>query len=118
MIFDYTSKKQGNISIFKFQGELIDKNQAIPLLETVNECIAKNEFNILLDLSELKYLNSTGLNVIITILTKARKGGGDVAVCNVSKKVNELLVITKLNQVFNVCPNEEAAIEILNKKSA
>ena len=115
MKFDYTSTKQNNISIFKLKGELIEKDQAIPLLESINECIAKNEFNILLDLAELKYLNSTGLNVIITILTKARKGGGDVAVCNVSKKVNELLVITKLNQVFNVCRDEETAIEVLNK---
>lgn len=115
MTFEYTKKQQNNISIFKLQGELIDKNQAFSLLEEINECIAKNEFNILLDLEGLKYLNSTGLNVIITILTKARKGGGDVAVCNVSKKVNELLIITKLNQVFNVCKDEDAAIEVLNK---
>ncbi|OFY85172.1 MAG: hypothetical protein A3F72_05170 [Bacteroidetes bacterium RIFCSPLOWO2_12_FULL_35_15] len=115
MTFAYTSKKQDNISIFKLQGELIDKNQAMSLLEEINECIANNEFNILLDLADLKYLNSTGLNVIITILTKARKGGGDVAVCNVSKKVNELLVITKLNQVFNVCSSEKNAIEVFNK---
>lgn len=115
MTFEYTSKKQNNISIFKLQGELIDRNQAILLLEEINECIAKNEINILLDLAELKYLNSTGLNVIINILTKARKAGGDVAICNVTKKVNELLVITKLNQVFNVCSNEDAAIEVLNK---
>ena len=115
MIFSYKSSKQGAIKNFHFYGELIDRGQATSLLDEIEEGIEKNENKILLNLADLKYLNSSGLNVIINILTKARKSGGDVAICNVNKKITELLVITKLNSVFNVCDNAEKGAEILNK---
>lgn len=115
MIFSYKSSKQGGINSYQFYGELIDRGQATALLDEVETAVAKNENKILLNLADLKYLNSSGLNVIINILTKARKSGGEVAICNVNKKITELLVITKLNSVFNVCDNEEKGIEILNK---
>jgi len=115
MIFDYKSSKHGDINSYLFYGELIDRGQATLLLEEIETGISKNENKILLNLVDLKYLNSSGLNVIINILTKARKAGGDVAICNVNKKITELLIITKLNSVFNVCNTVEDAIEILNK---
>lgn len=115
MIFSYKSSKQGEINTYLFFGELIDRGQATSLLDEIEECVAKNQTKILLNLTDLKYLNSSGLNVIINILTKARKAGGDVAICNVNKKITELLVITKLNSVFNVCDSVEEGIKILNK---
>ncbi len=115
MIFNYKSSKQGDINTYLFYGELIDRGQATLLLDEIETAVAKNETKILLNLADLKYLNSSGLNIIINILTKARKAGGDVAICNVNKKITELLVITKLNSVFNVCDSVEKGIEILNK---
>jgi anti-sigma B factor antagonist len=115
MIFSYKSSKQGAVTLFSFYGELIDRGQATSLLDEIEEGIEKNENRILLNLADLKYLNSSGLNVIINILTKARKSGGDVAICNVNKKINELLVITKLNSVFNVSESVDDALSLLNK---
>ncbi|CAN5350239.1 hypothetical protein BH10BAC1_BH10BAC1_13770 [soil metagenome] len=115
MIFSYKSSKQGAINTYLFYGELIDRGQATGLLDEIEAHIEKNETKILLNLADLKYLNSSGLNVIINILTKSRKAGGDVAICNVNKKITELLVITKLNSVFNVCNSVEEGIAILNK---
>ena len=115
MIFNYKSNNKKGINLYLLQGELIDRGQAIGLLEEIDVAIEKNENKILLDLAELKYLNSSGLNVIINILTRARKSGGDVAICNVNKKITELLIITKLNGVFNVCDSVDKGIAILNK---
>lgn len=115
MVFEYKLNKQENINLFHLSGELIDRNQASPLLAEIDESISKGESKILLNLQELKYINSSGLNVLINILTKARKVGGEVAICCVNKKITELLVITKLDSIFNVKENEEKAIEILNK---
>ncbi len=115
MIFEYKSSSKDGIAIFLFYGELIDRGQAAPLLEEVEAYIEKNQSKFLLNLADLKYLNSSGLNVVINILTKARKAGGDVAICNVNKKITELLVITKLNSVFNVCDSVTEGIAILNK---
>ncbi len=115
MIFEYKLIKQKNISLFQLGGELIDRNQAKELLVEIETMITNGENKILLNLQELKYINSSGLNVLINILTKARKAGGDVAICCVNKKITELLVITKLDSIFNIKDNEEKAVEFLNK---
>ncbi|HEY0030181.1 MAG TPA: STAS domain-containing protein [Bacteroidia bacterium] len=115
MVFSYKSSQQDNVNVFLLYGELIDRGQASLMLEEIDQAIAQNNNKFLLNLTDLKYLNSSGLNVIINILTRARKAGGDVAVCNVNKKITELLVITKLNSVFNVTESAEQGLAILNK---
>ncbi|MDF2438548.1 MAG: anti-sigma-factor antagonist [Bacteroidota bacterium] len=115
MIFDFKSKSEKGIHIYELMGELIDKDQSTALMAEIDAAVAKGENKILLDLASLKYINSSGLNIFINILTKARKASGDVAICCVNKKINELLVITKLNSVFNVSSSTEEAMAILNK---
>jgi len=114
MIFDFKKSKEKNATVFLMRGELIDRHQADDLMKEVETVVATDENKIVLNLADLKYLNSSGLNVLINILTKARKSGGDVAICNVNSKITELLVITKLNNVFNVSDSIEKAIQVLN----
>lgn len=115
MFFTYTSAKQGNIHTFSLKGELIDKNQANKLLEEINEVIINNHNHFVIDLGELKYLNSSGLTILIQILTKARKAGGEAVIANMGKRIKELLVITKLNTVFTIANTVEEGISKLNK---
>lgn len=115
MIFDYKLTTKNGTQSYILYGELIDRNQAAQMLADIDSGVEKGATKILLNLVDLKYINSSGLNILINILTKARKAGGDVAICNVNKKINELLVITKLNSVFNVADSVEKATEILNK---
>ena len=60
MFFTYTSEKKGNIHILTLKGDLIDKNQADKLIEEVNETILNNHVRFIVDLGNLKYLNSSG----------------------------------------------------------
>ena len=114
MFFTYSSQNQGNIHIFTLKGDLIDKNQADKLIEEVNETILNNHIRFVVDLGNLKYLNSSGLTILIQILTKARKAGGEAVIANVGKRIKELLVITKLNTVFAVADTVEQGIAKLN----
>jgi len=113
--FEYTINKKDSLIIISLKGELINKEQASKMLEDVDDCISKNETKILFHLNELKYLNSSGLNIFINVLTKIRKAGGDLAICCVNKKISELLLITKLGNIFNISENIEQGIAILNK---
>lgn len=113
MVFNYSIRKDINVNIVSLSGELIDKNQANELVDEVDALLTDGELKYVFDLAELKYINSSGLNVLISILTRARKAGGEVIVSNVSKKVNELLIITKLNTVFTVTDTVEKAISKL-----
>lgn len=115
MFFTYSTEKQGNIHIFTLKGDLIDKNQADKLIEEVNDTIINNHIRFVIDLGNLKYLNSSGLTILIQILTKARKAGGEAVIANVGKRIKELLVITKLNTVFTVADTVEQGIAKLNK---
>lgn len=113
MTFTFDITKDVNINIVRLSGELIDKNQANELISAVENLIENKEIKIIFDLGELKYINSSGLNILINVLTKARKSGGEVVITNVSKKVNELFLITKLNTVFTVTESLEKAISKL-----
>ncbi|HSH67184.1 MAG TPA: STAS domain-containing protein [Bacteroidia bacterium] len=117
MTFEYNYTKQNGINTYSLKGELIDKMQSAELLQDIESAITKNENKILLNFEDLEYINSSGLNVLISILTKSRKSGGEVAIFNVNQKITELLVITKLNNVFNVRSTAAEAIEMLNKTS-
>lgn len=115
MIFGYKSDKKANIHVFNLQGELIDREQGKEMLAEIELYISKGENKILLDLNKLEYMNSNGLNVLINILTKTRKSGGETAICSVNKKISELLVITKLDSIFNVCDDEEDGLIMLSR---
>jgi anti-sigma B factor antagonist len=110
MTFSYQTEQQSNLEIIHLAGELIDKTQASELSTKVDEYISENKTKIIFDLKELKYINSSGLNIMINILSRVRKAGGEIVITNVSRRVNELLIITKLNTVFTVTESLELAL--------
>lgn len=114
-MFDYHISEENNFQILKLSGELIDKHQAIDLMKSIDSLLDTDKNKWAIDLSDLKYMNSSGLNVLIQILTRTRNKGGESVIFNVSKKVNELLVITKLNTLFKVSGTKEEALEKLGK---
>lgn len=113
MAFSFTSEEKNNVRIFHLEGSLMESQHATTLLEEINELIANDTGKFILDLQELKYMNSTGLGVLISILTKARKAAGEAIICNVPVKIRELLIITKLNTVFTVADNIEQAMKMV-----
>ncbi|MFO0322480.1 MAG: STAS domain-containing protein [Bacteroidota bacterium] len=113
MILRFKITEENNIQILTISGELIDKNQAIDLLKAFEELLETGVNKILIDIKDLKYLNSSGLNVLIQILTKTRLAGGDSVIYNVNSKINELLIITKLHTLFKIAENKEKAFQML-----
>jgi anti-sigma B factor antagonist len=113
MIFQYKSQDKEGVKVLHLLGELIDREQPKSMIKEVESTIASGKNKFLLDMKELKYINSSGLNVLINILTKARKASGDVAICNINEKNKELLLITRLDSIFNVCDSEDEALKLL-----
>ena len=114
MILDFNITEENNIQIVTITGELIDKNQAIHLLKAIDELLEADNNKLIIDIKDLKYMNSSGLNVLIQILTKTRTSGGESVIFNVNKKITELLIITKLNTLFKVAETKEEAIKMLS----
>jgi len=105
----YTLENKDKITIIKLEGNLISEYENKALLDEVDEIISDNKSFFIIDLSKLENLNSSGLGGLITILTKSRKANGETYITNVSEKIKQLLIITKLNSVFNFAENIEDA---------
>ena len=110
MDFKYNIINKGSYAVLEISGNLIDKNQANPLLDEIQELINKGTKSFVISMENFRYLNSNGLNVLVNILTKSRKSGGDTTICSINDKIKELLIITKLNTVFNITEDLTGAI--------
>lgn len=106
---------KSNTLILRISGDLIGEDNGTRLIEAVNDALTHKVPTCIIDISELRYINSSGIGVLITILTKFRNKGGEVYLMKPSESVKKLLVITKLNAIFQVVQSEEEAIS-LNKK--
>ena len=110
MQFLYIAKQELDVTVISLKGELIERNQGQELLDEIDSMVVDRHLKYVFDLGELRYINSSGLSVLINILTKVRKLGGEVIISSVSKKVNELLIITKLHTIFTVTDSIDKAI--------
>jgi anti-sigma B factor antagonist len=117
MEFTYKLEKKKDYSVLHFKGNLIEKSQAIELLDAFDELLNRNMNRIVVDMTDFGYMNSTGLNVLIQILTKARKSGGEAVISSVPDNIKSLMLITKLNSIFTVVDDEAAAEKILLKEA-
>jgi anti-sigma B factor antagonist len=80
------------------------------LRETVKDLLAKGQKNILLNLAEISYIDSSGIGELVAAFTSVRKQGGELKLLHLTRKVNDLLQITKLYTVFDVKDDEGAAL--------
>ncbi len=84
---------------------------AVSLNEKLHELIEQGKTNIVVNLSKVKFMNSSGLGMLIGALTTMRKAGGDLRIANATDKIESLLVITKLITVFKHFKSLDAAIK-------
>jgi anti-sigma B factor antagonist len=108
---DFKYQPQQHIGIFTLSGNLIGEHDGMPLTDAFNEQMEEGVRNFVVDLTDLKHINSSGLGVLITLLTKARKKDGDLFLVNPSPYIRNLMLITKLNSIFHTFPTIEAAME-------
>ncbi len=111
MTFNY--KTEDDILKINLSGDLIGEDNGIDIIEVINDQIQEGRMLCLIDISELRYINSSGIGVLITILTKFRNKGGELCLLNPSESVKKLLIITKLNAIFTIESDEEKAVSIL-----
>lgn len=98
---------KGNSLILRISGDLIGEDNGTQLIGAVNDAMSHQASVCIIDISDLRYINSSGIGVLITILTKFRNKGGEVYLMNPSESVSKLLVITKLNAIFQVIKSED-----------
>jgi anti-sigma B factor antagonist len=97
--------------ILRLSGDLIGEDNGASVVEVVNNALQQKVLLCIVDISGLRYINSSGIGVLITILTKFRNKGGEVYLMKPSESVQKLLVITKLNAIFQIVQSEEEVLK-------
>lgn len=106
-----------NCVIIEFKGNVMGGPDAVDLNDKLHELIEEGKKNIVVDLGKVKFMNSSGLGMLIGGLTTMRKAGGDLRIANPTDKIESLLVVTKLITVFKHYDSLEKAVNSYNKDS-
>ncbi len=105
-----STRQAGGVTIVDLSGNIKLGEGSSILRDTVKDLLAKGQNNILLNLGEITYIDSSGIGELVSAFTSVRHQGGELKLLHLTKKMHDLLQITKLYTVFDVKDDEAAAI--------
>lgn len=106
-----TSRSVGDVEIISLQGKITIGSGDTQLREVINNAVNAGKTKILLDLSQVTTIDSSGIGELVGSYTTVTNRGGKLRLLHLPTKLNELLHVTQLITVFEVYDNEKAAIE-------
>lgn len=109
-----TDREQNGIVILSPKGKIMGGPDASLLQDKLYEFIEQNKKKVIVDLSEVDWMNSTGLGILISSYTTLRNNDGMLKLANVTDKIQSLLTITKLVTVFEAFNSVDEAIDSFN----
>ncbi|HKL20094.1 MAG TPA: STAS domain-containing protein [Halalkalibaculum sp.] len=107
----YSINEQFNCVIIELKGNVMGGPDAEQFREDLHDLIEQDKTNVIVNLGKVKFINSSGLGIIIGALTTMRKAGGNLIICEADKKIENLLMITQLISVFQHYRTVKEAIE-------
>ncbi|MEZ5013121.1 MAG: STAS domain-containing protein [Chitinophagales bacterium] len=117
MEYTFDSKDERTL-VVQLRGRMVGEYQTIELAEELDARIEEGLKRIIFEMHDLEYINSSGLNFFLKILTKVRRNGGEVVMCSLNELLLNLLVTTKLTSFFTICRNTDEALLHLEKENA
>ncbi|HXD32021.1 MAG TPA: STAS domain-containing protein [Pyrinomonadaceae bacterium] len=103
-------RQAGDVSILDLSGAVRIGEGSISLRNAIRGLVDGGKNKILLNLAGVKYMDSTGIGELIANYTTVSRGGGHLKLLNLTDKIQDLLVITKLLTVFDVYESESDAL--------
>lgn len=106
-----TTSLEGGIGLIEAKGSLIGGDETVQLRQSVAGFVDRGYDKLVIDLSRVEYINSTGIGVLVAAHTSYSKKGWRVKLCGVNKNISNIFVITKLTLVFEVFDTQAEAIK-------
>jgi anti-sigma B factor antagonist len=114
-----TSTRQvGGVIIVDISGRIELGEESAALRDLVCDLLSKGDKEILLNLGDVHYIDSSGLGSLVNAFTRVRKQGGELKLLNLTNKVSDLMQITKLYTVFDVMNDEAVAVKSFGQSAA
>lgn len=115
MSMKVSHRQVDGVTILDLSGRITLGEGSVQLRDAVRDLLSKGQKNILLNLGDVNYIDSSGIGELVSAYTTARNQGGELKLLNLTKKVHDLLQITKLYTVFDVKDDEASAIKSFSK---
>ena len=100
----------GDVQILDCSGKITLGEGTMAVRNAVREALKNGNKKIVLNLGDVNYIDSSGIGELVSSFTTVTNQGGQLKLLNLTKKIQELLAITKLLTVFQVYDNEQTAI--------
>ena len=105
-----STRQVDGVTIVDLSGRITLGEGSVVLRDTIKDLLSKGQKKILLNLGDVSYIDSSGIGELVSAFTSVRNQGGELKLLHLTKKVHDLLQITKLYTVFDVKDDEAIAI--------
>jgi len=106
-----STRQVSGVTVVDMNGRITLGEGSVILREAVKDLLAKGQKKILLNLGDVTYIDSSGIGELVSAFTSVRNQGGELKLLNLTKKVHDLLQITKLYTVFDIKDDEASAVQ-------
>ena len=110
MALSIASREVNGVTVLDLNGRITLGEGSVQLRDAVRDLIGKGQKNILVNLGDVNYIDSSGLGELVSAYTTARNQGARLKLLKLTKKVHDLLQLTKLYTVFDIYDDEASAI--------
>jgi anti-sigma B factor antagonist len=104
---------KNGVAVIYLSGNLLGENANGPVLEFLKAQVDAGNKKVLFNLTDLKFINSTGLGMLMTALARVRNAGGEMYLCNVPDMMTKILKMMKLDSTFLIASSEAEAVTSL-----
>src|ERR1700716_3999785 len=115
MSIQATHRDSGRVTVVDMSGKISLGDGSALLRTLVRQLLAEDRTLILLNLADVNYIDSAGIGELVSAFTTVKGRGGEMKLLNLTKKVHDLLQITKLYTVFDIKDDEATAISAFTK---
>ena len=110
-----STRQVDGVTIVDLSGRITLGEGSVVLRDAVKDLLGKGQKKILLNLGDVSYIDSSGIGELVSAFTSVRNQGGELKLLQLTKKVHDLLQITKLYTVFDVKDDEAGAIAAFSR---
>ncbi|HUA98013.1 MAG TPA: STAS domain-containing protein [Terracidiphilus sp.] len=110
MALTIASREVDGVTVLDLGGRITLGEGSVQLRDAIRDLIGKGQKSILLNLGDVNYIDSSGLGELVSAYTTARNQEAKLKLLNLTKKVHDLLQLTKLYTVFDIYDDEASAI--------
>lgn len=104
------TRQNGDVCILDVSGKITLGDGSVAIRDAVKKLVADGTKKIVLNLGEVTYIDSSGIGELVSAFTSVSNTGGNLKLLNLTKRVQDLLQITKLYTVFEVFNDETTAV--------